>query len=159
LKKLQGEPMAKYASFRELIAWQKAIALAEAVHLACRGLPMDERFEMGRQLKRSSSSIPANIAEGFSRHARGAYRSHVAIALGSQAEVQTHLELCRRLKLLSESVLDDLEKRTDEVGRLLYGLWKALQLRTVGYAVCLTVVFLGLGPWALGLIRGLPFFS
>ena len=151
--------MAKYASFRELVAWQKAMELAQAVHLACRSLPMDERFEMARQLKRSSSSIPANIAEGFSRRARGAYRSHVAIALGSQAEVQTHLELCRRLNLLNLTVIDELETKTDEVGRLLYGLWKALLVRTVGYAVTLSVVFLGLGPWALGLTRGLPFIS
>ena len=118
--------MAKYASFRELFAWQKGMVLAEAVHRACRSLPTDERFELGRQLRRSAASIPANVAEGFSRHARGAYRSHVAIALGSQAELQTHVELCRRLKLLTPSVVDDLEMQADDVGRLLYGLWKSL---------------------------------
>ena len=119
--------MAKYASFRELFAWQKGMVLAEAVHRACRSLPTDERFELGRQLRRSASSIPANVAEGFSRHPRGAYRSHVAIALGSQAELQTHVELCRRLKLLTVPVLDELETQADDVGRLLYGLWKSLK--------------------------------
>jgi four helix bundle protein len=119
--------VAKYASFRELFAWQKGMVLTEAVYRACRSLPADERFELGRQLKRSAASIPANLAEGFSRRARGAYRSHVAIALGSQAELQTHVELCRRLNLLTPVVVDSLEMQADDVGRLLYGLWKSLK--------------------------------
>ena len=119
--------MPKYSSFRELFAWQKGMNLAVAVHRACRSLPDEERFELGRQLRRSASSIPANVAEGFSRRARGAYRLHVAIALGSQAELQTHIELCHRLELLTPAVIDSLELQTDDVGRLLYGLWKSLK--------------------------------
>ena len=150
--------MAKYATVRELIAWQKAMTLAERVHRASQKLPTTERFEMGRQLRRAACSIPANVAEGFSRRSRGAYRSHVAIALGSQAELQTHLELCQRLAFLDSNEIATLEELAAEVGRLLYGLWRSLVLQSVGYAVSLIVFSLGLGPRALGLIRGLALF-
>jgi four helix bundle protein len=126
--------------------------LAVRVQLAARSLPHSERFEIGSQIKRASTSIPANVAEGFSRHSRGVYRSHVAIALGSTAEVQTLLELCRRLTLLGEDVVDGLIALAREVARILYGLWRALLLPPVSYAVVLICGFLGLWRWTLGLL-------
>ena len=79
----------------------------------------------------------------------------MAIAMGSDAEVQTQLELCRRLELLDGQVIDSLLALALEVGRLLFGLWRSLAVQAVGYAVTLLVLSLGLGPWALGLLRGL----
>ena len=142
--------MARISTFRDLIAWQKAMELAEGVHRACLSLPTTQRFEMGSQLRRSSTSVPSNIAEGFSRRSRGTYRHHVAIAIGSDAEVQTQLELCRRLELLDGRVIDSLVALALEVGRLLFGLWRSLTVKAVGYAVTLLAFSLGLGPgpWA-----------
>ena len=78
--------MAKYASFRELVVWQKGMDLAEMVHRATRSFPSADLFTVGTQLRRATNSIPANVSEGFSRRSRGAYRAHVAIAMGSHAE-------------------------------------------------------------------------
>ena len=151
--------MAKIATFRDLIAWQRAMDLAEQTHRASQSLPSTERFEMASQLRRSATSIPANVAEGFSRKSRAAYRSHVAIALGSNAERQTHLEVCRRLALLVAPTVSRLEELALEVARLLYGLWRSLRPKAVGYAGALLLLFvLGLWPLALGLFRGLSFF-
>src|SRR5262245_20443229 len=94
---LQGILMAKIENFRELVAWQKGMELAEKVYRVTRFFPREDLFTLGTQLRRAANSIPANVSEGFSRRSQGVYRSHVAIALGSNAEVQTHLELCRRL--------------------------------------------------------------
>jgi four helix bundle protein len=98
--------MAKYASFRELIVWQKGMDLAEKVHRATRPFPSADLFTHGTQLPRAANSIPANVAEGFSRRSRRVYRAHVAIALGSTAEVQTQLELCRRLSLVDRESIE-----------------------------------------------------
>ena len=121
--------MAKYASFRELIVWQKGMDLAEAVYRATKMFPAADLYTIGNQLRRSSSSIPANIAEGFSRHSRASYRYHIAVALGSQAELQTQLELARRTSLIGDETTSRLQALAAEVGRLLNGLWRALSQR------------------------------
>lgn len=151
--------MAKYASFRELVVWQKGMDLAEGVHRATQTLPSVDLWTLGTQLRRAAASIPSNVAEGFSRHSRRAYRHHVAIALGSQAEVQTNLELTRRLSLIEARVVEQLQEVAAEVGRLLNGLWRALAATTVCYSVALLAACWGLMPWAWGLVHGFSFFS
>lgn len=145
--------MAKIEKFEDLIVWQKGLDLSEAIHRAVETFPKTEIYALGSQLRRASSSIPANVAEGFSRRSRGAYRAHVSIALGSNAELRTHIELARRLGLFTEAVAADFQERAAEVGRLLYGLWRALTIKAVCYAVSLTVLLIGLWPWALGLFH------
>jgi four helix bundle protein len=159
LQNLQGVEMANIASFHDLIVWQKAMDLAEEVHRATAALPASDRYGIGSQVRRAAISIPANVAEGFSRRSRGAYRSHVAIALGSHAEVRTLLELLRRLSLLKREIVTVIEELAVHVGKLLYGLWRALALKSVCYSVGVGLLFLGLGPWALGLVNGLSLFS
>jgi four helix bundle protein len=140
--------MAKYASFQELVVWQKGMDLAERIHRATRSFPSEDLFTVGTQVRRAANSIPANVSEGFSRRSRGAYRAHVAIALGSNAEVQTLLELCRRLSLIEQALIRELASLAEDVGRLLYGLWRALFVGAVCYSLCLLALLSGL-PWAL----------
>src|SRR5438067_1094222 len=137
LRILQRSAMATIATFRELIVWQKSMSLAEGVYRAASSLPSSELYGLDSQLRRASSSIPANIAEGFSRRSRARYRFHVAVALGSQAELQTHLELARRLSMIDVDVVGRLEVLAVEVGRLLNGLWRALSPVAVCYSVIL----------------------
>jgi four helix bundle protein len=97
------------------------------VHKAAATLPSFERFDLGRDLRRTSRSIPSNVAEGFNRRSRAAYRSHVAIALGSQAELETQVILSERLEYLSHTDASALQTSICTVGRLLHGLWRALE--------------------------------
>ena len=113
-------------SYRDLEAWRQAVDLSVDIHRAAKLLPQTERYEIGRELRRSGISIPSNVAEGFNRHARRAYRSHVAIALGSTGEVDTQLVICDRLDFLPAEVIQRLLKQADQVGRLLQGLWGSL---------------------------------
>lgn len=148
LQILRGMQMAKIASFRELVVWQKGMDLAEKTYRATRAFPSEDLFTLGTQLRRAANSIPANVSEGFNRRSRGAYRSHVAIALGSNAEVQTHLELCRRLSLIEQATLRELLSLAEEIGRLLHGLWRALFVGAVCYSLSLLAACASL-PWAV----------
>src|SRR4051812_43047572 len=93
------EPRARTTirNFRDLQVWQFAMDLTLEVHRAAALLPAEQRFELARELRRSAVSIPSNIAEGFVRHSRPSYRLHVAIALGSTAELETQIEIAVRL--------------------------------------------------------------
>ena len=141
--------MARIATFHELIVWQRAMDLAERLYREVRHFPSDERFGLVRQLQRASASVPANIAEGFNRRSRAAYRFHVAIGLGSQAELRTHLELAKRLSFITVEPLRG-ASRADKRGR-------PSPARVVASAFAgHRLLFLGplrplLGPWAWGL--------
>ena len=146
LQILRRIQMAKIASFRELVVWQKGMDLAEKAHRATRSFPSEDLYTLGTQLRRAANSVPANISEGFNRRSRGAYRSHVAIALGSNAEVQTHLELCRRLSLIEQAIIRELLALAEEIGRLLHGLWRSLFVGAVCYSLILLAACACL-PW------------
>ncbi len=112
-------------SFRDLDVWQKSMKLAEHVYESTEKFPRSEEFGLRSQVRRAVVSIPSNIAEGKAIGGQG-YRRHVKIALGSNAELQTQLELSARLSLLSQPVAVTLLAQAAEIGRMLAGLLKAL---------------------------------
>jgi four helix bundle protein len=114
--------MAVIASFRDLTVWQKAIALAEATYALTATLPQREQFELASQMRRAAASVPASIAEGHNGRTRKAYANHVAIALGSLAEFESHIELAIKLGLVDSSVTTPLLAQAGEVNRMLHAL-------------------------------------
>lgn len=116
----------RYRRFSDLDVWHAAMHLAVAMHHVSLSLPDLERYDLGRDLRRSARSIVSNVAEGYSRHSRAAYRNHVTIALGSQAELETQLERAARLAYLSTEAAEQHQAQVARVGRLLHGLWRAL---------------------------------
>ena len=76
--------MPKITSFRDLIAWQKAMDLADMVYDLTENFPARERFGLAYQIRKSAVSMPSNIAEGSRRKTPG-YVNHLVIALGSHA--------------------------------------------------------------------------
>jgi four helix bundle protein len=65
-------------TYRDLIAWQRAMQLAEQVYALCGALPREERFGLSAQMRRSVRSVAANIAEGYGRGRTGEYRRFLA---------------------------------------------------------------------------------
>jgi four helix bundle protein len=131
-------------SFRELQVWQKAMDLADAVYSATAEFPRDEIFGLRSQVRKSAVSIPSNIAEGRAVGG-GRFSSHIRIAIGSEAELETQIELAVRRSYITparaKTILDD----AIEVRRMLHSMHSALEarqtrLRTAGAAVLL---FLG----------------
>jgi four helix bundle protein len=93
----------------------------------CRQLPTTERFGLVSQLQRAAAAIPAKLAEGHERRSQGDFRRYVSVALGSLAEVETHLELVRRLEFASSDATHGIELLAVEVGRMLSALLRRLK--------------------------------
>ncbi len=119
--------MARIESYRDLTAWQKAMALAAECYRFTAALPIEERYGLTAQIRRAAVSIPSNLAEGHNRRSRQAFANHVSIALGSQAEVETQIRLCVILHYVSESDTMPVLQLAAEVGRLLHGLVRSLE--------------------------------
>ena len=118
--------MAVIASFRDLIAWQKSIDLAESCYRLAKQLPIDERYELGSQLRRAGISVPSNVAEGHRMTSAG-FRHHLRHALGSEAEIETDLVLAGRLHLLPESETADAIALAQEVARIIHRLHASIR--------------------------------
>ena len=116
-------------SYRDLIVWQKSMALAAACYVETRPFPRTEDYGMTSQIRRSAASIPANIAEGNGRENTGAYIHSLRIAQGSLKELETHVLLANTVELMSKTSADQLLVKCDEVGRLLRALIRSLQGR------------------------------
>ena len=112
-------------SYRDLHAWQLGMTLAEEVYALTRAFPKDELFCLTSQLRRAATGIPSHVAEGH-QHGTNAYRHDVMIALGSQAECETQLELALRLKFAPAEKINEVKERAAEVGRVLHGLSRSL---------------------------------
>ncbi|HWH53498.1 MAG TPA: four helix bundle protein [Gemmatimonadaceae bacterium] len=80
-------------SVRDLIVWQKAMAIAEQVYAVTHQFPPDERFGLVAQCRRAAVSIAANIAEGHGRRSTAFFIHFLRIARGSVSELDTELEL------------------------------------------------------------------
>ena len=118
--------MSKIESFRDLLVWQKSVDLAVRCHQMTRRFPRDEQPALGYQTRKSSLSIPSNIAEGFARHSTASYIQHLWTAHASGAELQTQLLVGERIDVISETDAAALRADAEEVGRMLYGLVASL---------------------------------
>jgi four helix bundle protein len=90
-------------AFRDLEVWKQGMDLVEACYKASATFPKSEMYGLTRQLRRASTSIPTNLADAHGRRTTRAYLNHVSVAIGSQAELETCLELARRLGLLPQA--------------------------------------------------------
>jgi four helix bundle protein len=113
--------------FHELKVWQKAHQLTLTVYQITAGFPREELYGLTTQLRRSSSSIPANLAEGCGRNGDPDFARFCTIAMGSASELQYHLLLARDLKLIRPQDYEDLAGRTTEAKRMLTALIQKLK--------------------------------
>ena len=105
--------------FRELKVWEKSHQLALAIYKATAVFPRDELYGLTSQIRRSCSSIPANIAEGCGRGSEAELARFLQVALGSASELEYHLLLAHDLSLLNGANYDKLASEVTEVKRML----------------------------------------
>ena len=86
-----------FQSFRDMIVWQQSFDFAKGVLALSKVLPSEERFSLLSQLGRAAVSIPAQIAEGQRKHAKGEFSKHLHYAQGDAAECETYLLLIQDL--------------------------------------------------------------
>ncbi|MCW8195444.1 four helix bundle protein [Proteobacteria bacterium 005FR1] len=87
----------------KLDAWRDAMDLVTVVYRLAAAFPAHERFALTSQLKRASVSVPSNIAEGAARGSHKEFLRFLGIARGSLAEVETHLQIAKRLGYLDNA--------------------------------------------------------
>ncbi len=110
----------KGRSFRELKVWEKSHRLTLDAYTHTKSFPRDEAFGLTSQIRRSASSVPANIAEGCGRGG-GDLARFCQIAAGSASELQYHFLLAHDLGYLDSASYADLEQKVSEVERMLAG--------------------------------------
>ena len=111
--------------YHRLEVYKKAYELALRVHRMSLRFPDFERCELGQQLRKSSKSIVANIAEGMGKQeSRADVRRFIRMAIGSCDESRVWLDFAHDLGYISRSAKTDLDERFQEVGRMLMGIVK-----------------------------------
>ena len=114
-------------SYQDLTVWQDGVGLVKACYFITRSFPKDELFGLTSQIRRSSVSVPANIAEGYGRGTRKDYVRHLMIAQGSLKELETHFIIAAEVELSSKSQVDPLLGQCDQLGRGLGALIRSLR--------------------------------
>ncbi|MCX6132432.1 MAG: four helix bundle protein [Ignavibacteriales bacterium] len=105
--------------FRELRVWQKAHSLTLHVYNVTKKFPKEEMYGLTSQIRRASSSIAANIAEGCGRKTDADSCRFLVVALGSGTELEYHLLLSHDLKLLTDVEYESLQQELTEIKKML----------------------------------------
>lgn len=105
--------------FRKLKVWEKGHELTLAVYRATARFPREELYGLTSQIRRASSSVPANIAEGCGRSGKAELARYLQVAAGSASELEYHLLLARDLELLGEKQYEELQAKVSEVKKML----------------------------------------
>lgn len=106
-------------SYRELLVWQKGMDLVTEVYDLTTKFPKEEIYGLTSQIRRSAVSIPSNIAEGYARKHKQEYTQFIRIAFGSGAELETQLEIVKRLKFVPENEITKVKDILTEVMKML----------------------------------------
>jgi four helix bundle protein len=112
----------KPQSYRDLLVWQKSIALAKAIYKLTAEFPSEEKFGLISQMRRAAVSVPSNIAEGQARHTTGEFILFISHAEGSLAELDTQLTLATELNFLTTAQAEPCAGSIFELRRMLNGL-------------------------------------
>lgn len=117
----------KITSVEDLEVYRKLCDLAVEIHKLTLSFPRFELYELGSQLRRSSNSAPANLAEGFNNKHTNVYLEGISRAQSEIRETVHHLKIAFRKKYLSEEKLNYYLKEYDICGRMLSNLEKSLE--------------------------------
>jgi four helix bundle protein len=116
-------------SYKDLIVWQKGIALAKLIYELTKNFPSEERFGLVAQMRRATVSIPSNIAEGQARQTTGEFIQFISHAEGSVAELDTQLILSIQLRFARAEDADAAFELISELRRMLNVLRRKLYAR------------------------------
>ncbi len=119
----------KINSYKDLIVWQKSVALVTSIYALTKAFPQEEKFGIVSQHNRASVSIPSNIAEGWGRESAKNYLQFSRIFRGSLMETETLLEISKNLELIKNKDYSDIANQIQEVSKILQGLIKSIKLK------------------------------
>lgn len=112
--------------FNDLDVWQMAKDLVAEIYRTTKGFPREELYSLTDQLKRASTSICANIAEGFSRYHRKDKIKFYYNSRGSASEVKSHIFIAKELNYLTPEAAACLASKVDSINKMLNGMINSL---------------------------------
>jgi four helix bundle protein len=118
--------MGEIKSYRDLRVWQRSVDFAAQLYQTTATFPQSEMYGLTNQMRRASVSIASNIAEGHARPTKD-YARFLAIALGSLNELETQLEISRRVGYLSDDAHATLTPELEIIGKQIINLRKTLR--------------------------------
>jgi four helix bundle protein len=113
-------------SYKDLVVWKKSCDLVILIYKLCSNFPKEELYGITSQIKRSAISIPSNIAEGSRRGTKKDFQHFLNISLGSAAELETQLEISKKLSFGEKRDYNEAESILLEVTKMLYKLSSTL---------------------------------
>jgi four helix bundle protein len=119
----------KARDYKDLVVWQKGIALAKIIYQVTADYPPAEKFGLVSQMRRAAVSVPSNIAEGQARHTTGEFIQFISHAEGSVAELDTQLILSVELSFCDQALAAPAFELIDELRRMLNVLRRTLSAR------------------------------
>jgi four helix bundle protein len=117
------------SSYRDLIAWQKAMNFADSIYSTVKSFPAYESFGLTSQMRRAALSVPFNISEGQGRGSFRDFRLFVRRARASALELENAIEVAKRQGYVSAEKAAALFELCAEVLRLINGLIRSLTKR------------------------------
>ena len=114
-------------SYRDVIAWQKAMELCVAVYRKTVRFPKEEVYGLTQQMRRAAVSVASNIAEGWGRGATVEFLRYLRIARGSLCELETQIQLAECLEYLSDNDVAEFSASTSECSKVMQGLIESLE--------------------------------
>jgi four helix bundle protein len=115
-------------SFRDLIVWKKGMEIVQEIYSFSSLLPKEEQYGLVSQMRRAAISLPSNIAEGFRRRNQREFRQFLHVSLGSAAELETQLELCRNLYKHDNGRIEKILDQLDHFQAVTMNLIKEIEL-------------------------------
>jgi four helix bundle protein len=114
-------------SYRDLIVWQKSMQTVLLLYALTKEFPKEEIYGLVSQMRRAAVSIPSNIAEGKYRRTKKDYVQFLRIAYASGAELETQIEIAKRLGYGSPQAIEKSEVQLTEVMKMLHSMIRKLE--------------------------------
>ena len=113
----------KYRGYRDLKVYQMAYQIALDIHQLTKAFPKEEKYSLTDQIRRSSRSVPANLAEAWKkRRYEKAFISKLIDCAGEAGETEVWLDFSKDFRYIKTDQYQQLMERYDEVNRMLYGM-------------------------------------
>jgi four helix bundle protein len=122
-------------TYRDLIVWQKSMRLVKEIYILSQHFPKNELYGLCPQMQRAAVAIPSNIAEGYWRGHKKEYVKFLSISLGSAAELETQLLICKSLEQFNGLEFEKAKNLLIEVMKMLYQMIKVMKSKPSRFPV------------------------
>jgi four helix bundle protein len=115
---------------KKLKAWKQSMDLVIEIYRATEDFPSQEIYGLTNQIRRAAVSIPSNIAEGAARQTKKEFANYLHVAQGSLSELDTQIELARRLGYLNDGDWKVLDQQMERIDKMISGFIKRLNQKS-----------------------------